>query len=301
MKKSKIALASFICLMATVSVVGATAIAEKTMNLPQLPGINNTTPAAFSLETENCCGQKVPKGTCMAVCFTNHTQDTQLDTTEFRTDDSITKDLSETNDKISGIDMEKDFGEAKQFLDGFYTGSVLKKKDRDSVVYADHSPEHHSANQTAESICNAKPSKITLRAKVPPLKTDPAKDKNENSLPLGAGALAIGTIALAITARRPGSDKGYFDHYSDDVHTVVDYVTGGHSSGSGSGNNSNNSQASSSTSTANSNNYASNTSSATSNSNNSAIVFNPPAYSTGAYSVSGSATQPNSGNSYALP
>lgn len=135
--------------------------------------------------------------------------------------------LTETSVKISEIDMEKDFGKAGKILDSFYTGTLAKGKSESSVVYADKNAGKPSVS--SESVCNAKPSKIVLSGKVPPLQTRSKKDKSSNpEIPAKTGLLlaAIGTTALALSR----SKKGCFSHYSEDVQTVWDYIKPGSSS-----------------------------------------------------------------------
>lgn len=171
--------------------------------------------------------------------------------------------LTETSVKISEIDMDKDFGKAGNVLDSFYTGTLTKKKSESSVVYADQNATS-KPTASAESICNAEPSKIVLSGKVPPLASTPEeKGKNKDSLPLGAGVLAVGALTVGIASRT--KPRGYFDNYAEDAATVWNHITGGNSNSEKTSNNaSNTSQVNNSTSTANSNDYANNTSSNTS-------------------------------------
>lgn len=97
------------------------------------------------------------------------------------------------------------------------------------VTYADPASLNHTS-APALDICNAKPSKIVLAGKVPPLSSSSGKEQDKNSLPLSAGALAIGALAFGIAAKKTGPFNGYFDNYSEDLHTVADFITGGGSS-----------------------------------------------------------------------
>lgn len=128
--------------------------------------------------------------------------------------------LTETSVKISEIDMDKDFGKAGNVLDSFYTGTITKGNQESPTVYADNAAPAKPA-ASAETICNAKPSKIVLSGKVPPLGSTSEKESSgDRKLPLGAGALAAGTIALAISGRK----KGYFSNYGEDLDTVTDFL-----------------------------------------------------------------------------
>jgi|GEM_PF-3596832 len=149
--------------------------------------------------------------------------------------------LTETSVKISEIDMDRDFDKAGNILDSFYTGALTKKNSGSSVVYADQNAAS-KPYASAESICNAKPSKIVIAGKVPPLTSAPAKKgKSKDSLPVGTVALAVGALALGVSIKKKtGPFGGYFDNYAEDAQTVWDYVTGGDSNSGSTGSNSNN-------------------------------------------------------------
>jgi hypothetical protein len=77
--------------------------------------------------------------------------------------------LTETSDKISSIDMNKNIGEAGNLLGGFYAGSKNEKGAESAVVYAEQG-NAQAPKQAEKDVCNAKPSKIgKLEAKVQPL------------------------------------------------------------------------------------------------------------------------------------
>ena len=117
-------------------------------------------------------------------------------------------------------------------LDGFYSG-VKTKKDSSSSAVALEAGSRTLA-QAEKEVCSAKPSKIVLSAKVPPLESGTGKsDPKGKGLPSGSGLLVAGGVALALA----GKKKGYFSNYGEDAQTVWDYVTGNDSnSGSGSSN-----------------------------------------------------------------
>ena len=78
--------------------------------------------------------------------------------------------LTEASYKISSVDMNKNFGEAGNMLDGFYTGSKAKRGSDSSVVYAEQGNAQGTPARTEKDICNAKASKIgKLGSKVKPL------------------------------------------------------------------------------------------------------------------------------------
>jgi len=123
--------------------------------------------------------------------------------------------LAGTSDKISSIDMDKNFGEAGNILDGFYSGSKAKKGTDSSVVYAEPGSAQRPAGQAGKEICNAEPSKIRLAGKVPPLNSGPEKSSPKgNGFPVGVGMLAAGVAALAMAGKRKSC--------SHDVDTIVD-------------------------------------------------------------------------------
>jgi hypothetical protein len=128
--------------------------------------------------------------------------------------------LTETSVKISEIDMNKDFGQAGIILDTFYTGSVMKGKSETPVVYAAKEPAR-DAETPPSAVCNAKPSKIALAGKVPPLQSKgEGSKKTAPEIPVQAGALAIGAAALALSSRK----NGYLRNYGEDLDTVTDFL-----------------------------------------------------------------------------
>lgn len=128
--------------------------------------------------------------------------------------------LSETSDKISSIDMDKNFGETGNILTNFYSGSKARGESGSSVVYAEPGNSQKTPGTTEKEICNAKPSKIILAGKVPPLHSSSGKTgSEEKGLPVGAGALAAGLITLGVAGRTKGRD------YGDDLSTVWHAVT----------------------------------------------------------------------------
>ncbi len=125
--------------------------------------------------------------------------------------------LTETTDKMSSIDMNKNFGEAGNVLGSFYSGSTAKGETDSSVVYAERGNSQRAPARSEKEICNAKPSKITLAGKVPPMTPGSGKTgSEEESLPIGAGVLIAGAVALAVSAKNKS--------YSDDVDTVVHFL-----------------------------------------------------------------------------
>lgn len=128
--------------------------------------------------------------------------------------------LADTSDKISSIDMNKNFSQAGNILDGFYNGSKDNGKSDSSVVYAEQGNSQRTQNLTEKEICNAKSVKIVLSAKVPPLKDNPGSSSDTKGVPFGAGVLVTGAVALGLAVRK----KGYFNNYSEDAHTVWNYV-----------------------------------------------------------------------------
>jgi len=133
--------------------------------------------------------------------------------------------LTETSSKISSIDMNNNFSDAGRLLDGFYSG-LAAKKDLAPEVYAGAGSQR-TLIQAEKEMCNAKAAKIgDLASKVPPLAPGDDNKRGNNGIPAGAGLLASGVVALAIASRK----KGYFSNYGEDVHTVVDFITGGTSS-----------------------------------------------------------------------
>ena len=143
--------------------------------------------------------------------------------------------LTETSSKISSIDMEKNLGEAGKVLDGFYSGAKGKKEMSAAPVALEAS--NRTISQAEKEVCNAKPSKIVLSGKVPPLSAGTDRsDTPKKDLPIGSGLLAAGAVTLALA----GKKKGYFSNYGEDAHTVWNYITGSDGS-SGSGSSSSNS------------------------------------------------------------
>lgn len=127
----------------------------------------------------------------------------------------IMGNLTETSGKISSIDMDKNSGEAGKVLDGFYSGVKAKKDSSSSAVALEAGTR--TLAQAEKEVCNAKPSKLVLSAKVPPLESGTGKsDPKEKGLPSGSGLLVAGGAALALA----GKKKGYFSNYGDDVDTV---------------------------------------------------------------------------------
>lgn len=210
MKKGKIAFVAIITAMTAISMANA----ETASKLMRNPGFYPTPAAEDSLQTDDCCGHKVPKGTCMAVCVGN--QFTDLEQIQDRANSSSPAtlgNLTGTTEKISSINMEKNFSEAGNVLASFYSGSKAKGNS-DSVVYAELGTSPRSSAKTEKEICNAKPAKIILAGKVPPLNNTSKDSKKTSSLPLAAGGLALGGVSLL--AAVSGKKKSY----SDDAETV---------------------------------------------------------------------------------
>ncbi len=106
--------------------------------------------------------------------------------------------LAGAGDKISSIDMNKNFSEAGNMLDGFYTGSKAKRGSDSSVVYAEQGNAQGAPARTEKDICNAKASKIgKLGSKVKPL--------------------ASGTAEAALLSQNKST-------WGEDLDTVVEYV-----------------------------------------------------------------------------
>ena len=77
--------------------------------------------------------------------------------------------LTDTSDKISSIDMNKNFSEAGNVLGGFYSGSKAKAGSDTPAVYAEQGGAR-APKQAEKDVCNAKASKIgKLESKVKPL------------------------------------------------------------------------------------------------------------------------------------
>lgn len=145
------------------------------------------------------------------------------------------ENLTETSGKISSIDLDKNLSEAGKVLDGFYSGVKANKDSVSSAVALEAGTR--TLSQAEKEVCTAKPSKIILSAKVPPIGSGTGKsDSKEKGLPSGSGLLVAGGVALALA----GKKKGYFSNYGEDVQTVWNYVTGSDSdSGSGNSNTNN--------------------------------------------------------------
>ena len=112
------------------------------------------------------------------------------------------ENLTGATDKISSIDMKKNFSEAGNILGGFYSGSSPKAGSDTPVVYAEQG-NSQAPKQAEKDVCNAKPSKIgKLGAKVKPLAE---------------------TAATALQSANKST-------WLEDLDTVTDYVThvGGH-------------------------------------------------------------------------
>jgi hypothetical protein len=115
------------------------------------------------------------------------------------------ENLSGAGDKIAAVDMKKDFGQAGNILDSFFSGSAAKKGSAPveaSVSGSDSAKAGTAVNaygQTAKDLCNAQPSKMgKLAAEVKPLE--------KSGLAAGAAGLQKG------------------DSWVDDFNTVVEYV-----------------------------------------------------------------------------
>lgn len=138
--------------------------------------------------------------------------------------------LTETSVKISEMDMDKDFGKAGQLLDSFYAGTVSKGEAKSSPVVADQSAVG-KASVSALDICNAKPSKIVLPGKVPPLTSNSDRsNRKDTPMPLGPGILAAGALALGIATKKTKVFGEYFDNYGEDLQTVWNHIKPGSSS-----------------------------------------------------------------------
>lgn len=232
MKKRNILIAAFAMVIAAISAAKAEVAVKKMMDFPQHPGIDPVSNSEYQFPTDDCCGHKVPMGTCMMVC-PNNPPEWQLEESSRISEkkkpgqepDTI-GNLAGTSDKISSIDMDKNFSEAGSILDGFYNGSKENGKADSSVVYAEPGNTRIASSLTEKEICNAKSKKIVLSGKVPPLKDNPGRSSDANGDPFGAGVLAAGAVALGLAVRK----KGYFSNYSEDAHTVWNYVKPGSSS-----------------------------------------------------------------------
>jgi len=137
----------------------------------------------------------------------------------YATEPASIGNLTETSVKISEMDMDKDFGEAGRVLDTFYTGATSKKEKESPALYAD--PSTTRGATPVKDICNAKPTKIALSGKVPPIQSQSDKSKhNRTEIPIQAGALAAGAAALALAGRK----KGNFSNYGEDLDIVTDFL-----------------------------------------------------------------------------
>lgn len=76
--------------------------------------------------------------------------------------------LTDTSAKISSIDMDKNPDDTGKILDVFYTGAKTKEETSSPVVFAG-TGNRETSQQEEKEVCNAKPSKISLAGKVPPL------------------------------------------------------------------------------------------------------------------------------------
>ncbi|MBI4803180.1 MAG: hypothetical protein HY796_11725 [Elusimicrobia bacterium] len=125
--------------------------------------------------------------------------------------------LTKTSGKLSSIDMDKDFGEAGKVLDGFYTGGKTNGESDSPAVYAESAGQRTLA-QAEKEVCNAAAMKIgDLSSKIPPLDSGNDNKQGNSGMPVGAGLLASGAVALAIAGRK----KGFWD----DVQTVGNAIT----------------------------------------------------------------------------
>ncbi|MEA3306801.1 MAG: hypothetical protein U9Q34_03350 [Elusimicrobiota bacterium] len=271
MKKIGIALVAITMIMSVTTIIKAEGVDKGwTEDTLEENGIDwGPSQSEYQFPKENCCGQMVPAGTCMAACFdpgfnepikplpiVNCCGGTDPNTacamecyddegkpiiflplqTDYKdmqkTQTSIgfnaIENLVETNDKISSLDMDKDFGKAGDMLDSFYSGDKIKKSADSSHDYVDLSgwdtQSDNDSKQSEESICNAKASKITkLASKVAPLDSDKTEEplNKNNKFPISAGVLSSGALALGLVKRK----KGYFSNYKEDLDTVIDAVT----------------------------------------------------------------------------
>lgn len=108
--------------------------------------------------------------------------------------------LNGAGEKIAAVDIKKNYSEAGGILDGFFSGSAAKKGTVPEAVSAgataksEAGPARNAAGQTAAELVNAKPTKIArIPSKVAP---------------------------LAAQTRGAGGSS-----WTDDLNTVVDYVT----------------------------------------------------------------------------
>lgn len=211
MKKGKIALVAIIAAITAFSMANAEITSKQ--NSSQYPGFYPIPGSEDSLQTDNCCGHKVPKGTCMAVCGGNQFPDLEQ-IQEGASSPATLETLTGTTEKMSSINMEKNFSEAGNVLASFYSGSKAKGNS-DSVVYAAPGTAQSSSAKTEKEICNAKPSKIILAGKVPPLNSTSKDNKKTSNLPLAAGGLVLGGISLLTAAASSKKTS-----YADDLGTV---------------------------------------------------------------------------------
>lgn len=97
----------------------------------------------------------------------------------YATEAAIIGNLTETSDKISSIDMGKNFSEAGNALNTFYTGAKDKVESASPTVYMKTSSPQRTLAQAEKELCNAKSAKIkVLPSKVAPLgnETIPARN-----------------------------------------------------------------------------------------------------------------------------
>lgn len=187
------------------------------------------------------------------------------------------ENLNATSVKISEIDMNKDFSKAGNVLDNFYTGTISKRGTESSAVYADATTANNTSAPTS-NICNAKPSKITLSGKVPPIQSKSDSNKrNSTEVPPQTGALAIGAVALALALRKNGGTKSYGEDLDTVVDFLVDLVT---PSGSGSQQTTGSSQTTSTNTVVNVNNSSGTVTTSTAT-DNSCSQGNPGCYGSG--------------------
>ena len=220
-------------------------------------------------------------------------------TAAYATETSTVGNLTETSDKISSIDMNKNLGEAGNVFSAFYSGSKAKGDSSSQPVYVETKGSQRTLAQAEKELCNAKASKIkNLSSKVPPLNSQSSNDSGRESIPVGA--LAVGSIVLALA----GSRKSFLDsaatvfhaaqHPVDTYNDINNMENNTHSYETHSGGHNSSNQVNSSSSTSNSSNYSGDASSGD-------IHMDFPSYSSSSYNNSGSAETPHGNNSFALP
>jgi len=190
----------------------------------------------------------------------------------------IVGNLTETSDKISSIDMNKNSGEAGKIFNVFYNAAKTKGDSSSRAVYLETKGLQKTSSRTGKELCNAEPSKIrSLASKVPPLKAgNESPASKEGGIPGGAGILAAGAIALGLAGRK----KGYFSNYEEDAATVWDYISGGSSSGNNGQNTSGSSHSVSTNTVVNVNNSSGTVTTSTST-DNSCSQGDPGCYGSG--------------------